>query len=339
MNAKSIRPRAEETDAEDDGGVVNPGAEKLSVQAEAGGKRLPKDFERSFQAYKSDFETYVNHPSIVIYVLSNEMPFLKESGEKVHAFLTKMYDRLAAWDHTRQFIGNAGYGLGHEGDVNDVHRYWGWYYNSVYTFYNLRDPHLLGDYDKNQPMTFSECVGNFTGPTGAYNCIERKQLAAAQGWTGHASDQVAEAAVLPSVHQQECHRRIPPPARHQPAHQRADAVHDHVPQLARHQIIRPDETNRRPRSDGRFVSAGFAQFRKRAIAGLCGQYGHDPRSTSSMIRMTQAISPALRSLGACSETKSRPPSPARLIFQKLAYYSTWQTPIELALRPTPPTRD
>lgn len=165
----------------------------LEAQGEGEGKRLPKDFDRSMEGYQKEFETYARHPSIVIYILSNEMPYKGESGKAVHEFLTKAYDHLSKWDRTRLYIGNAGYGEGHEGDCNDVHRYWGWYYNSFTTYYNLRDPHLFGDYEKDQPFTFSECVGNFTGPTGAYNSIERKQLAAALTWTGTKPDQVAEA--------------------------------------------------------------------------------------------------------------------------------------------------
>ena len=156
-------------------------------------KKIPRDFDKSFDAYKTQFETYVRHPSIVIYILSNEMPFKGKGGDEVHAFLNKMFDRLAAWDHTRLYIGNAGYGQGREGDINDVHRYWGWYYNTFLTYFNIRDEKLFGDYTKNQPLTFSECVGNFTGPNGAYNDIERKQLAAQLCWTGYSPDQVGDA--------------------------------------------------------------------------------------------------------------------------------------------------
>jgi hypothetical protein len=166
---------------------------KLETQDEAENKRLPRDFARSMGAYQKEFETYVHHPSIIIYILSNELPYKGATGEEVHKFLTSAYNDLSKWDHTRLFIGNAGYGEGHEGDINDVHRYWGWYYNTFATYYNLRDPKLFGDYEKNQPFTFSECVGNFTGPNGAYNCIERKQLAAALTWSGTALDQPKEA--------------------------------------------------------------------------------------------------------------------------------------------------
>ena len=58
--------------------------------------------------YQAQFETYVRHPSIVIYVLSNEMPYHGKSGQAVHEFLTKAYEHLSEWDHTRAYIGNAG---------------------------------------------------------------------------------------------------------------------------------------------------------------------------------------------------------------------------------------
>ncbi len=153
----------------------------------------PADFDKSMGAYKKIFEAYVRHPSIVIYVLTNEVPWEGARGEAWHEFLTKAYDHLSAWDHSRPYIANAGYGQGLEGDINDVHRYWGWYYNSYLTYFNLRDPRLFGDYEKNQPFTFSECVGNFTGPTGAYNLTYKKQLGAQLGWSGHAADQESEA--------------------------------------------------------------------------------------------------------------------------------------------------
>jgi beta-galactosidase len=153
---------------------------------EGGNKnRVPEYVERSVEGYKQIFETYLHHPSIVIYVMSNELPYTGNLGKQWHAFLTDAHARLKEWFPTQQFIGNAGYGEGKEGDINDVHRYWGWYYNTFLTYYNLRDPHLFGDADKVQPFTFSECVGAFTGPLGSFNLIERKQVAAAMNWTGY----------------------------------------------------------------------------------------------------------------------------------------------------------
>jgi beta-galactosidase len=153
----------------------------------------PENVSASVAEYKKLFETYTAHPSVVVYVLSNELPWTGTRGKQWHEFLTEAHKELSQWDPSHPYIGNAGYGQGHEGDVNDVHRYWGWYYNSFLTYYNVRDAHLFGDYDKNQPLTFSECVGCFTGPLGEFNLTYRKQLAAQLEWTGHAGDQRAAA--------------------------------------------------------------------------------------------------------------------------------------------------
>jgi beta-galactosidase len=153
----------------------------------------PTDFEGSIALYKETFEAYVRHPSIIIYILSNEQPGPNGTNSIWHPFLSKVYDRIHAWDPTRLIIGNAGYGLGREGDINDVHRYWGWYYNSFLTYYGLRDSvGLFGQSTDKQPLTFSECVGSFTSPIGTFNLIFRKQLAPQLGWTGHSPDQVKD---------------------------------------------------------------------------------------------------------------------------------------------------
>lgn len=150
---------------------------------------LPTDFNASMASYRTIFEAYVPHPSIVINILSNEQPYEGDRGQQWHDFLSKASDWCKAnIDNTRPYIGNAGYGEGHEGDINDVHRYWAWYYNTYLTFYNLRNPRLFGDYDKNQPFTFSECVGNFTGPLGEYNLTFVKQLSPRLGWIGATND-------------------------------------------------------------------------------------------------------------------------------------------------------
>ncbi|HVU99756.1 MAG TPA: glycoside hydrolase family 2 TIM barrel-domain containing protein, partial [Verrucomicrobiae bacterium] len=158
----------------------------------------PADVEKSIAAYKDLFDTYARHPSIVIYVLANELPASGSRGKAFHEFLEKAHAALQSWDSTRLYIANAGYGEGREGDICDVHRYWGWYYNTFLTYCNLRDGALFGDPGKNQPITFSECVGNFTAPSGAYNLIVRKQLGAQLNWTGHADNQSAAALAYQS---------------------------------------------------------------------------------------------------------------------------------------------
>jgi hypothetical protein len=251
--------------------MVYQGQYGSPLEATPGKSRPPNNFETSLAAYKNLFSTYASHPSVVVYVLSNELPVSGSRGKAFHDFLTRACAELKTWDPTRLYIGNAGYGEGREGDICDVHRYWGWYYNTFLTFYNLRDPNLFttgpgsilrgraqsGDNEDDaprsrrnsdqserspspqlrsagkqpnvapsplggasvgiksdpaasvgfldqtpglakpstgpQPLTFSECVGNFTGPLGEYNIVLRKQLGAQLNWTGHAADQRQDA--------------------------------------------------------------------------------------------------------------------------------------------------
>ena len=158
----------------------------------------PADFDASMAGYIERFQNYPQHPSIVIYILANELPRIHlKMGPEWHAFIDKAHQYLKKWSPEAVFIGNAGYGEGREGDINDVHRYWGWYYNSFLTYFNLRNTRaIFGDVerpDKMQPLTFSECVGNYTGVNGAYNAIVSRQVAAQLGWTGNSENQAEDA--------------------------------------------------------------------------------------------------------------------------------------------------
>jgi beta-galactosidase len=154
----------------------------------------PADVDASVAAYRSVFETYARHPAIVIYILSNELPAGGKRGQAWHEFLTVACAKLKTWDATRLYIGNAGYGEGREGDLNDVHRYWGWYYNSFLTYYNLRKAQsVFGEPGAVQPITFSECVGTFTSTLGEVNLTYRKQMASQLEWTGHSGEQAKDA--------------------------------------------------------------------------------------------------------------------------------------------------
>jgi hypothetical protein len=156
--------------------------------------RPPSDpFEESMRWYREDvLGPLVNHPSVVIYVLANEqasdeIPYLSRGAAGIQDFLTRAYLNLREWDSTRLYIGNAGYGFGRSGDVCDIHRYWGWYYNSFLSFYTLRDPDVCWRTDRVQPITLSENTGNYTGPNGGYNLVPNtKQPASQLNWTGHA---------------------------------------------------------------------------------------------------------------------------------------------------------
>ena len=155
----------------------------------------PEDPEWTLQWYRdSVIAPQANHPSVVIYALTNEQAapeinYLSSGHEEVARFLQRAYEELSAWDDTRIYIGNAGYGFGRAGEICDLHRYWGWYYNSFLSFYTMRDPRICWRSDAVQPMTMTENTGNYTGPDGRYNLVSNtKQPDSQLNWTGHAPD-------------------------------------------------------------------------------------------------------------------------------------------------------
>ncbi|MEO8334087.1 MAG: glycoside hydrolase family 2 TIM barrel-domain containing protein [bacterium] len=135
-----------------------------------------------------------NHPSVVVYVLSNEQAdkeigYLSAGADQVGRFLATAYDSLHKWDASRVYITNAGYGFGRSGDICDLHRYWGWYYNSFLSFYTMRYPSTCWRTSVAQPMTMTENTGNYTGVDGRFNLVSNtKQPDSQLNWTGHAPD-------------------------------------------------------------------------------------------------------------------------------------------------------
>jgi hypothetical protein len=165
------------------------------------GETPPANYDKAVNWYKDvKFLPIMHHPSLIIYALTNEVPFRGEIAKKWLGFLTYAHHELLKWDNTRLYIGNAGYGYGLSGDICDLHRYWGWYYSSPYTFLNIRDYDQITFPDRVQPLTFTECVGNFTGPDGRYNLTpNHKNPVSQQNWTGHAPQN--EQARLADEHQ------------------------------------------------------------------------------------------------------------------------------------------
>ncbi len=158
----------------------------------------PEDFQLSLKTYKEeDLGPFASHPSVVIYILSNETPYEGKVGDLYRDFFSKMHTELKKWDSTRLYICNAGYGLGKSADIYDVHRYWGWYYNTFLTYLNLRNKDMWQNPGKVQPITFTECVGNYTGIDGRFNlCSRTKQPTSQKCWTGHLPDSLQADAAL-----------------------------------------------------------------------------------------------------------------------------------------------
>lgn len=158
----------------------------------------PTDFEKSVETYKNrDLGPFTSHPSVMIYIMSNETPYSGKAGDLYREFFSRMHQVLKAWDDSRLYICNAGYGLGKSADIYDVHRYWGWYYNTFLTYLNMRDQSMWQNPGKIQPITFTECVGNYTGIDGRYNlCSRTKQPNSQKCWTGHLPDSLQAEAAL-----------------------------------------------------------------------------------------------------------------------------------------------
>lgn len=163
---------------------------------------FPKDYDKGVSWYENDkLGPIAHHPSLMVYAMTNETPFVGKRAHEWEAFLSYNYDKLKKWDETRVYIANAGYGYGKTGDICDIHRYWGWYYSSPFTFLNIRDNAKIIPFPKsNQPVTFTECVGNYTGPDGRYNQTPaHKNPSSQQAWTGHAPEDLQ--AQLADIHQ------------------------------------------------------------------------------------------------------------------------------------------
>lgn len=153
------------------------------------GEKPPKDYDKAVAWYENEkFAPIAHHPSLMIYAMTNEVNYTGSLAEPWRKFLTYAHDQLLKWDNTRVYIGNAGYGYGQSGDICDLHRYWGWYYNSPFTFLHIRYNEDIVPFKKKvQPVTFTECVGNYTGPGGEYNLTPNHKNPGSQlNWTGHA---------------------------------------------------------------------------------------------------------------------------------------------------------
>jgi beta-galactosidase len=160
-------------------------AEQVGDEGDLG---FPKDKNVGVSWYEHrKLGLIAHHPSLMVYAMTNETPFVGKRATEWENFLSYAYGELKKWDETRVYIANAGYGYGKTGDICDIHRYWGWYYSSPYTFLNIRDNSKIIPFPKTgQPITFTECVGNYTGPDGRYNQTPAHKNPSSQlAWTGH----------------------------------------------------------------------------------------------------------------------------------------------------------
>ena len=152
---------------------------------------VPTFEESAVDYYQQLFASeYMNHPSVVIWVLTNEMPRPGiEVGDKWLAFLSKCYEGLKKWDPTRAYIATTGFGLGQTGDVNSFHAYLGWYNGLAQSAYKFREDQrsLIGLSAPKQPMIFTETLGVYIDELGRMPATD-KQVAPSVMWAGNDVD-------------------------------------------------------------------------------------------------------------------------------------------------------
>jgi len=143
-------------------------------------------FDKAQPFYHNLILDLSSHPSVMIYVLTNEVDY-KTAGSTYKALLTRVRDDLRNLDPTRPVIGNAGFGHGEPGEVYDVHHYYGWYAGNTVDWYgSFRD--FLNAADKaDQPLTLTECVGAYTSDSGEFETMS-KQMPTMMQWVGTAQN-------------------------------------------------------------------------------------------------------------------------------------------------------
>jgi hypothetical protein len=189
INVNIIRIPDDETwyDVCDEEGMMVFGG---NYGGQVNGEKPPTDYDKGVEWYKTErFMPIAHHPSLMIYAMTNEVPYQGKIATEWENFLSYSYKKLKEWDETRVYIANAGYGYGKSGDICDLHRYWGWYYCSPFTFLFIRNNEDMIPFKKPvQPVTFTECVGNYSGPTGEINLTPAHKNPGSQlNWTGHAA--------------------------------------------------------------------------------------------------------------------------------------------------------
>lgn len=133
-----------------------------------------------FESNRNDFAPKIrklkSHVSTAIYTLANEIVW-----ERNPSFLSLAEENLQfaqSIDPTHPIIANAGFGKGKVGDIEDIHDYTGWYGGTVLNMVKYEiDEFFLKDSGSKKPITFTECVGTYTGErTGRFHLWYNKGM-------------------------------------------------------------------------------------------------------------------------------------------------------------------
>ncbi|HWK57714.1 MAG TPA: hypothetical protein VNQ80_10260 [Parapedobacter sp.] len=135
---------------------------------------------RVFKSNRDNFTPKIrklrNHASTAIYTLANEISWGRNPDFLELA--VENYEFAKTLDPTHPIIANAGFGRGKVGDIEDEHDYTAWYGGSVLDMDKYeREAFYQKGGGVNQPVTFTECVGTYTGErTGRFHLWYNKGM-------------------------------------------------------------------------------------------------------------------------------------------------------------------
>ncbi|MDD3118521.1 MAG: glycoside hydrolase family 2 TIM barrel-domain containing protein, partial [Victivallales bacterium] len=155
----------------------------------AGGteKDPPMNLNAAFGTYKSYFQHFAGHPSVVAYILANEAGTAGSSRRNYNKWLAKLAKKVKRWNPGVICLNNAGGGDG-AGDLEDYHFYDGWYRDSFLGYLDWRQASgVMTPQQAVTPITLSECLGAFTTPQGEFS-VSPRQLGASLCWGGSEID-------------------------------------------------------------------------------------------------------------------------------------------------------
>lgn len=154
------------------------------------GERDIKVMEHNKKQFTPIIKKLRNHTSTAIYTLANEIKW--ENNASFLPLAEYNYVFAKQLDPTRPLIGNAGFGGGKASDIEDIHDYRGWYGNVITSVDDFDGGFYHIGQGTNKPITFTECVGAYTGLSGGFLMSSNKSLSGALRTVGDGAEFAAD---------------------------------------------------------------------------------------------------------------------------------------------------
>lgn len=170
----------------DEMGILN-----IAGSYSGAGATDPIIFEHNKNRFTPIIKKLRNHTSTAIYTLANEIKW--ETNASFLPLAEQNYEFAKQLDPTRPVIGNAGFGGGKASDIEDRHDYRGWYSNNITSFDDFMSGFYRIGQGTNKPITYTECVGAYTGLIGdGFHLSNNKSLSSALRTVGDGADFVQD---------------------------------------------------------------------------------------------------------------------------------------------------